>query len=309
MIFHVLSHPITGTIRLWNLTRSLLEFKNSNKTQIAHEVNPIFTFQGHSNEGFGLDWSQANPGYLASGDLDKNIHIWKPIEAGSWHVEQTPLMGHTASVEDIQWSPTEGNILASCSIDKSIRVWDIRRSPLSCNMLTISDAHESDVNVISWNKRDPAFLVSGGDDGVIKIWDFRKFADTSKKSKPIALFKYHCTPITSVEWDPSDSSVFCASGEDQITIWDLSAEAENDEPMQCDDTGNNNIQEENDENELDDSDEDDEAAKKYKNVPPQLLFIHEGQQDVKEIHIHPQIPGLIISTSSECFDVFKTISA
>jgi WD40 repeat protein len=32
--------------------------------------------------------------------------------------------------------------------------------------------------------------------------------------KTAALFKHHSGPITSVEWHPTDSSVFAASGED-----------------------------------------------------------------------------------------------
>ena len=55
-------------------------------------------------------------------------------------------------------------------------------------------------------------------------------------------FNYLGAPITSVEWSPHDSSVLAVSSDQQLTIWDLSLEAD--------------------------------AADQIPDVPSQLLFVH-----------------------------------
>ncbi|XP_053700186.1 glutamate-rich WD repeat-containing protein 1 [Synchiropus splendidus] len=239
------------------------------------EAVALFSFSGHMTEGFAIDWSPVVPGRLVSGDCNKNIHVWEPQEGGtSWKIDQRPFSSHTKSVEDLQWSPTEATVFASCSVDQSIRIWDIRAPPNS--MLSANEAHTSDVNVISWNQSEP-FLLSGGDDGLLKVWDLRQF----KSGKPVANFKQHSAPITSVEWNPVDSSVFAASGaDDVVSQWDLSVES-------CDVGA---------------------RAEGMKDLPPQLLFLHQGQSEIKEVHWHPQLTGTMISTALSGFNVFRTIS-
>lgn len=113
----------------------------------------------------------------------------------------------------------------------------------------------------------------------MKVWDLRSI----REKLPLAHFSYHKGSITSLEWAPHDESLLCvSSADDQVTVWDLSVEADEEEVRQQS-TGDNPFAE----------------------YPPQLLFIHQGQHNVKELHFHPQIPGVIITTAEDGFNVFK----
>lgn len=224
---------------------------------------PLFTFSGHHDEGFALDWSPVAAGRLATGDCAAGLYVWNMTQAGSWEVANS-LQGHQASVEDLQWSPSEADILASTGVDRTVRVWDTRARNL---LATESDKHKSDVNVMAWNRTVQTLLATGGDDGVFKIWDLEKF-DT-----PLFTFDWHMGPITSIEWSPHDSSVLSVASEDNsITIWDISLTKDPNE------------------------------ATEY---PPQLLFMHQGQTDIKEVHWHKQIPDLLVSTAADGFNIWK----
>lgn len=271
-----------GRVDVWNITQQLQAvdepalLERYNLDTVSNPVKPLYSFSGHQQEGFGIDWCPTEQGVLATGDCRRDIHIWKPNEGGTWTVDQRPLIGHTSSVEDIQWSPNERNVLASCSVDRTIRIWDTRAPPHKACMLTAENAHENDINVISWNNKEP-FIASGGDDGFLHIWDLRQFPSNT----PIGTFKHHTAPITSVEWHWSEPSVLASAGEDnQVALWDLAVERDDEEVVD----------------------------EELKNLPPQLLFIHQGQTDIKELHWHKQIPGVIVTTAHTGFNIFKTIS-
>lgn len=272
-----------GRVNIYNIDDQLAAVDNEQacKTyetnKVGDGVKPDFTFSGHQKEGFAIDWCTTTRGMLATGDCRRDIHIWRPNDKGSWTVDQRPLVGHTDSVEDIQWSPNEPNVLATCSVDKSIRIWDCRAAPSKACMLTADKAHESDVNVISWNRNEP-LIASGGDDGFFHIWDLRNF----QSKQTVATFKHHTNHITTIEWHPKESTILATGGDDdQIALWDLSVERDDDEER---------------------------ADPQLKDLPPQLLFIHQGQTEIKELHWHPQLKGVLFSTAHSGFNVFRTIS-
>lgn len=316
-----------GKVHIYDLTTSVqaVSDQRSINTYTAQKIEPkpIFTFGGHLSEGYAVDWAPLRIGSLATGDCKKNIHIWTTKAQSDWNVDQQPLVGHEESVEDIKWSPDEADVLASCSVDKSVRFWDLRQPTLSKCVICIKDSHKSDVNVIDWNRRSKDLIVSGGDDGVVKIWDIRYLKRGKSEPFPVAQFDYHKKPITSVEWDPNDDTVMAvASEDDRLTLWDLAVEKDEEHEESIDmevDTKKEDVEDETSDSDSEDEGDSDEEKTlddgveygdlNFKQIPEQMLFLHQGQAEIKELHWHPQLNGLIISTASNGINIFKTISA
>lgn len=297
------------------LDRSSLGAKKDDKQQLPvrkMRKDPFFVYSGHSAEGYAMDWSRVTPGRLATADCDGNIHIWNathpvtpddiaakyggnkkshassPWGNSSFTVEPT-YSAHgdnldNPSVEDLQWSPTEATVLASAECGGYVRIYDIR-CPGKAMISNKVHASGADVNVISWNGLVGNLLASGGDDGSFSVWDLRNFKtpDPSIAPKPLARFQSHRTPITSLEWHPTDESMIAVSDDHGTYIYDLSIEE--DDP----DHGNKEAGDE---------------GRVEGEIPPQLLFVHSGSQMTKEVHWHPQIPSCVATTSLSGFSVF-----
>jgi ribosome assembly protein RRB1 len=98
------------------------------------------------------------------------------------------------------------------------------------------------------------------------------------EAEPAATFNWSQAAVSSIEWHPTDSSVLAVSyRDDQTTLWDLSLE-------------------------------EDDVEQTEDQVPPQLLFIHQGQKNVKEIHWHPKMQGVLVTTAYDGINVFKTFN-
>ena len=40
-------------------------------------------------------------------------------------------------------------------------------------------------------------------------------------------------------------------------------------------------------------------------IPPQMMFLHQGQDNMKELRFHPQFGTLLASTAEDSFNVFR----
>ncbi|KAH7930508.1 WD40 repeat-like protein [Leucogyrophana mollusca] len=291
--YYAASWADTGKVHIWDI-RPLIESLDvpGYSWDKSRTNKPAFTISSHGRaEGFAMDWAssgESSPSSLRllTGDIHSKIYLTTSTPSGFNALSQ-PFISHTSSIEDIQWSPSQPTVFASCSADRSVQIWDVRSRGRQ-SATGIDPAHESDVNVISWNRKTSYLLLSGGDEGGIKVWDLRNVTKKGAAAPPpVASFTWHHAPITSIEWHPTEDSIFAASGaDDQVTLWDLGVEEDDEEVgASMNDTPEGG-----------------------REVPPQLLFVHQGQKDVKEVHWHPQIPGTVISTALDGFNVFKTIS-
>jgi len=257
-----------GQVSIWDFQKYIEALDTPPRQNLAKKPKPIYKFNGHPSEGFSMDWSPKTAGRLVTGDCKNNIYLWHP-NSNTWEVDLIPYVGHQASVEDLKWSPTESDVFSSCSVDRTIKIWDVRGNKQPVANI---DAHDSDVNVISWNPLKSFLMLSGSDDGNFKVWDLRALKEGTQKV--LFSFSYHQAPITSISWNPNDESSLAVSSEDNsVTFWDLSISGDTNEEMG--------------------------------ELPPQLLFIHRGQNYIKEIHFHSQIPSVIVSTSFDGFNVLK----
>lgn len=83
---------------------------------------------------------------------------------------------------------------------------------------------------------------------------------TNKDVDSITRIRWHTSAITSIQFEPREESVLAVSSADnKLTIWDFSVEVDESETV---------------------VDADFE-------IPPQLMFLHQGQVDMKELRFHP----------------------
>mmetsp|Transcript_23243 Transcript_23243/g.55098 ORF Transcript_23243/g.55098 Transcript_23243/m.55098 type:complete len:577 (-) Transcript_23243:29-1759(-) len=281
-----------GKVYLYNVQDMVSRFDvsegrqpNRSSSTSSSSSGPFLVYDGHSTEGYALDWSNVQQGQLASGDNHGNIHLWTPqgdIGSGNYNVVPTYDAqdggNQSTSIEDIQWSPTEATVLCAAEGGSGgyLGVYDTRAPHKA--MLRPCLHPKTDINVASWNHLVSNLLATGGDDGTLCVWDLRHFSGQTK-IEPLARFSCHKTPVTSCEWHPTDESMLAMSDEVGTYIYDLSVEEDTAPSSSTTQT-------------------------LVADIPPQLLFCHSGSQQFKEMHWHPQIKSCIMTTAFSGFSVF-----
>ncbi|KAJ1496445.1 WD40-repeat-containing domain protein, partial [Baffinella frigidus] len=247
----------------------------------------------HQVEGYALAWSFLDKGTLAVGDVEGRVSVLGvPLPYDRAYTRKPRILEvqqgavrvgmHHGSVEDLAFSPVQVGVLASCSSDRSIRFWDASGNGDDAPLIEVLDAHAGDVNCLDWSRLQPNLLLSAGEEGSVKVWDVgTAIKRGSRAPMAVAVFAWHKAAIASVHWHPTDAPVILAACRDgYCSIWDLSVER-------------------------DESAKELESKHGLEGLPPQLLFLHQGQTEVAEARWHPHVASLVVSTAADGFHFWK----
>jgi ribosome assembly protein RRB1 len=210
-------------------------------------------------------------------------------------VRQAPLQiftGHKDEGFALDWSPITAGRLLSGDCRNAIHLWE----PTTGGKWIVDkkpfQGHSASVEDLQWSPTEADVFASCSVDGTLRIWDTRHREQSAISIKAhdafVAHFKYHKGAITSIEWSPHEASTLSVTSADhQLTIWDLSLERDAEEEAEYQAFLKQ------------------QQAEAPADLPPQLLFVHQGQKDLKEVHWHPQIKDLLISTAADGFNVLR----
>ena len=249
-----------------------------------------------------LQWSPTEPTVLASGECGGIVRIYDVRCPGKAMISNR-VHANGSDVNVISWNSLVGNLLASGGDDGEWRV-GCEESSFSmffhrffsfslfaralktkpCDF-TLSPRPLASGKMTSLSLPHPHTHAHTRRKGTFSVWDLRNFKtpDPSVPPNPLARFRSHRTPITSLEWHPTDESMIAVSDDRGTYIYDLSIEEDDPESAaaekkrDCDEGGG---------------------------IPPQLLFVHSGSEMTKEVRWHPQIPSCVATTSLSGFSVF-----
>lgn len=169
-------------------------------TNWKHGRYTTTVFRGHTSDIMCL---QFDDNILMTGSYDTSIKIWD-IESGQ---EIRTLTGHASGVRCLQFDDTK---LISGSIDRSLKVWNWRTG----ECISTYSGHNGGVIGLHF---DSTIVASSSMDRTIKIWDFG--------GRSSFLLRGHTDWVNAVKVDAASRTVFSASDDLTVRLWDLDTKA------------------------------------------------------------------------------------
>jgi histone-binding protein RBBP4 len=185
----------------------VFDYTKHPSTPVGEESRPEITFDGHTAEGYALEWSRTEPDVLASGGNDKHVCVWN-MSGGT-----QPVCRFAASsdVEGVSFHDSDANVLAAAA-GKQLQLWDVRAGTGAPKALAELAENATSVDC---SPKSP-FLVLCAAGSVVTVHDIRKL------EQPLATQKEADGQVLTAQWSPWCETIFGASGKDTfVRLYDL----------------------------------------------------------------------------------------
>ncbi|CAL9074839.1 unnamed protein product [Musa textilis] len=177
----------------------------------------ICFYNGHRRGVCSLKWSGLSGRYLASGGLDKLVHIWDACMPISRHHPRQRqwlhrISSHTSIVKAVDWCPTRSNLLASGGgrNDHCIKFWNTVNG--AC--LNSIDAG-SEVCALLWDKNKSELLTShGSPNNQLTLWNYPSMTR-------VAELPGHSSRVLSLAGSPLGGVVASAAADETVRFWNI----------------------------------------------------------------------------------------
>lgn len=273
----------------------------------------------HNAEGWALAWAPTTR-VLATGDCSGTIRLFEFTAAPDTgrfgfqlaaciqnaHGRARGRGAEPNSVEDICFAPALSgqNFLASVGCDGCLRLWDVaavlaaaRTSPThqvsvteeTCTTLPI--CRGTDLNCLAWEPTVPFRIAAGADDGTVAICELAQAPAPAPPApagttypRVAKTLTYASAPVTSASFSPYAAGVLASAHESGTTLlWDIDGEVDTEALSRLTP----------------------EARAQQETVPGELLFVHRGQEDTKDVVWHPQVVHALITTAADGVHVWS----
>ncbi|OTB05397.1 hypothetical protein M426DRAFT_319932 [Hypoxylon sp. CI-4A] len=201
-------------LELWDL--------NLDNQEQGLELQPIASIAADSRF-YDIAWSQPTEDYplgIIAGALENgSLDLWdaEQLINGESDTLISRTTKHTGAIKSLQFNPLRPQILATAGAKGELFIYDVH-DPSSAFRLGTAAARSDDLECVAWNTKVAHILATGGSGGFVTVWDL-------KTKKASLTLNNNRKPVSSIAWDPNNSTKLLTATPDDATpvilLWDL----------------------------------------------------------------------------------------
>ncbi|KAI2620216.1 hypothetical protein GGS26DRAFT_571567 [Hypomontagnella submonticulosa] len=201
-------------LELWDL--------NLDNQEQGLELQPIASIAADSRF-YDIAWGQPSEDYpngIIAGALENgSLDLWdaEKLIAGESDALISRTTKHTGAIKSLQFNPLRPQILATAGAKGELFIYDVH-DPSNAFRLGTTAARSDDLECVAWNTKVAHILATGGSGGFVTVWDL-------KTKKASLTLNNNRKPVSSIAWDPNNSTKLLTATPDDTTpvilLWDL----------------------------------------------------------------------------------------